>query len=339
METNKLPQGFKLVPGEPMYAVNENGAVYNTKLKRLAPQNKVLGYLYTSYNTGADDGYKTKNWRVHRLVALTWIPIPQWLIDSGKPIQVNHKDGDKTNNKVSNLEWVDASGNQRHAVETGLTNHRRVKAKNLKTGEEVSYSSAHDCARKHGMVEKKLIKLLNHKHAGKITKDWWAFQYEDLEWPEIKPEEIMESRVDYLTGLWCATKDGKSVMASTLLLLCETIGVKHHSVQPEVRSDGGVYRAVGYEWKYIDFPERRLFVEALYSKKKPMFRPVRRVKVYDVASPGLVTYFTSMRKAQMATGVLVNVISYAIANKGGRHGNWVFAYDVYEPKSGRPKRA
>ena len=51
---------------------------------------------------------------VHRLVAETFIPNPKHLPE------VNHKDGNRSNNTVENLEWVDSKGNSIHAVQTGL---------------------------------------------------------------------------------------------------------------------------------------------------------------------------------------------------------------------------
>lgn len=68
------------------------------------------GYLVINLNKGGD----AKTLKVHRLVAISFLGI----ID-GKN-EVNHIDGDKKNNIVSNLEWVNSSENQIHAFKIGL---------------------------------------------------------------------------------------------------------------------------------------------------------------------------------------------------------------------------
>ena len=60
------------------------------------------------------DNGKVKKYLLHRLVAICFIPNPDGLAE------VNHKDGDKLNNHVDNLEWVSRHQNQQHAFETGL---------------------------------------------------------------------------------------------------------------------------------------------------------------------------------------------------------------------------
>lgn len=90
-----------------MYRIYEDGSVHSGKLDILLSQR-------TNPN-----GYKVvtldkEQLLVHRLVALHFIPNPY------QHPQINHKDGDKTNNHVSNLEWASASMNAQHALQTGL---------------------------------------------------------------------------------------------------------------------------------------------------------------------------------------------------------------------------
>ena len=73
------------------------------------------GYVYVYL---CNDG-KDINMRVHRLVAEAFIPNPNNLP------QVNHKDGNKINNRVDNLEWCTASENIRHAYKNGLRNKKK----------------------------------------------------------------------------------------------------------------------------------------------------------------------------------------------------------------------
>ena len=75
---------------------------------------------------------KSKNFSVHRLVASLFIH------NADAKLFVNHKNGIKKNNEVTNLEWVTTSENQKHAYETGLQpkNFRtKRKVKCIETGE------------------------------------------------------------------------------------------------------------------------------------------------------------------------------------------------------------
>ena len=74
---------------------------------------KEKGYCRVSLNNG--NGKISK--RVHRLVAEAFIPNPE-----NKP-EVNHKDGNKLNNCVSNLEWCTNKENIEHSIRTGLKKH------------------------------------------------------------------------------------------------------------------------------------------------------------------------------------------------------------------------
>ena len=66
-----------------------------------------------------DDNQKPKTMRVHRLVAEAFIDNPHNLP------QVNHKDGNKMNNTVDNLEWISNYDNMQHAIKTGLINQEQ----------------------------------------------------------------------------------------------------------------------------------------------------------------------------------------------------------------------
>ena len=90
------------------YIIYEDGNLWSKHYKRYM----VASIQRDSYSTYKVDG---KTVKVHRLVAKSYIPNPQ-----NKP-EVNHKDGNKQNNHVSNLEWVTSSENGLHSYKLGLS--------------------------------------------------------------------------------------------------------------------------------------------------------------------------------------------------------------------------
>lgn len=92
----------------------------------LKPQPNSKGYLRVQLRWEGKHEVKF----VHRLVAEAFVPNPE-----NKP-QVNHKDGNKQNNRADNLEWVDNSTNQRHGRALGLINSLKGEANHSKLTEE-----------------------------------------------------------------------------------------------------------------------------------------------------------------------------------------------------------
>ena len=92
--------------GKKGYAEWLKASVYKNITGRIKP--------YYTYRVTLVKGGARKTLRISRLVALTYLPNSQNLP------QINHKDGNTSNNHVDNLEWASASSNMSHAVENRL---------------------------------------------------------------------------------------------------------------------------------------------------------------------------------------------------------------------------
>lgn len=107
---------------------------------------------------------------VHRLVAEEYLDNPRGLRE------VNHKDGDKANNHVDNLEWVSSSRNKVHAVETGLRTLKSVSQHGLDGALIRAYPSAKSAEGITG-INRKLIR--GCCNGSKKTSHGFIWRYED----------------------------------------------------------------------------------------------------------------------------------------------------------------
>lgn len=110
----------KKIEGFDGYLIDDLGNVYSLKRKKLILRTPRDSFGY--YRIGLWDKGRCKHKFVHRLVAEAFILNPE-----NKP-QINHKDGNKKNNCVTNLEWSTSSENVKHAF--------RVLGKSPRRGEE-----------------------------------------------------------------------------------------------------------------------------------------------------------------------------------------------------------
>ncbi len=133
-----------------IYTIHSNGQVYSNKSKKFLKPIIENGY----YRVGLSFNGKSKTYKLHRLIAECFIEKVE-----GKT-QVNHKDCNKLNNDVSNLEWCNNSENQLHAYKYGLnvSVHKKV-VLDIETG--VFYDSATELANLLSMNKVTLIGRLN----------------------------------------------------------------------------------------------------------------------------------------------------------------------------------
>lgn len=107
-----------------LYTINDNGEIFSDISGKMKTRNKG-NTEYQIINFMTQEG-KKKTYRVHRLVMMAFKPIED--MDN---LEVNHMDGDKKNNALSNLEWCSASENQKHAFRIDLQRARKGEKSNF----------------------------------------------------------------------------------------------------------------------------------------------------------------------------------------------------------------
>ena len=156
---------------EGLYSITSCGKVWSHRRNKfLKPRVQRDGYLLV--NLIKDK--KQITFQLHRLVAMAYLPNPQNL-----PC-INHKDENKKNNNINNLEWCDHQYNskyyfERHAQNTGRTigmNGKKIIC--VETGE--IYPSINFAARELGIDQGTLSKVVNKKD-GRQTAKGYHFEY------------------------------------------------------------------------------------------------------------------------------------------------------------------
>ena len=100
------------------YYITEEGRCFNEKTNKFL-KGQIMKNGYLSYQITLPSGEK-KRLYAHRLVAQAFLE------EKKDKKEVNHKDGNKLNNYIDNLEWVNSSENKIHAIKNGLRKYSHV---------------------------------------------------------------------------------------------------------------------------------------------------------------------------------------------------------------------
>ena len=146
------------IPNYTMYMISHMGDIYSKNRKRLI-STITIPSGYKKIKLKSDDGI-FKDIYVHVLIAMTYLNYTP----TNRYIVINHKDGIKTNNHITNLEIISQRENMVHSVKLNHNNIFRKGVYYMKEGELVEFASAKEASLATKIDHSSIIKSCkNHK--------------------------------------------------------------------------------------------------------------------------------------------------------------------------------
>lgn len=183
-------EAFRLIPGFENWCVTKVGKIFDAKTGKKIRLYQYGDRLFASYPTDVAN----KLVAVHRAVALAWVEND----DPHQKTVVNHIDGNPLNNWYGNLEWTTPSGNNYHAVNTGLrSDNIPCKVRNFYTGEVREFASIAQACDFMGLLNSRTLESLRPRKFGALLADQFEFRLKDDPEPffyENRPYIISPSR-------------------------------------------------------------------------------------------------------------------------------------------------
>lgn len=202
--------------------VKQGNAEHFVKGRILKPQYNRSGYMYVYFRVNG----KGINKKVHRLIAECFLPNPDNLP------QVNHKDSDRTNNCVSNLEWCTSEYNIEYREKYGEALNRPVYAVNPKTFVVLQFRSQCEAARELGVRQGSIANVIAGRT--KIAGEYWFTEDKG----EIDKNELqkIKTHIKYRGKVFAVNLKTREVsMFDSQTKAERALGINHQSIGLVVR--------------------------------------------------------------------------------------------------------
>jgi hypothetical protein len=313
IEENIKYPGFYNVPGINFLAISKDGIFINLITKNIIKlQKNKKGYIKLSVQVNN----KNYDYRAHRLIAITFIDKPdRHLNKSFNDLEVNHKDGNKENNSISNLEWVTSKENTQHAFDNDLIKIIRVIAKNIITNKEEYFQGIENCSRKFNIDPTALSKHLKSKNFGTITKNWYVFKIEDKsEWPILHDDDYVENSWYKVQGIWFAKNLSKDLVliSDTLKDLANILDFNYFKVKRFISKKQKDKTFFGWIFEYNKCPSSEHIKKIQKRKHKYKYK----IKVTNLKTKEIL-YFDKFTEVALFIETTTDNIYYAISFKKG----------------------
>lgn len=260
-------KGFYYIPGFSNYLINIKGEVYSLLNNIYMKINQSTGYKCVAHMTN-DNSDRISNCHIHRLLALTFIPIPEKCFVADKYYHLNahvhHKNGNKLNNAIdldnlygagTNLEWL--TPREHFKLEASLGNAGAIKLKPVKyknpiTGQIISYDSIIDCAHALKFSPSMLVCYLKLNKTYNL-QGYGQFKYADdnSDWIDTNQLEISDKAETRIIVKNLQT--GKFTEHQNQIEAAKFLGVKRYMINQRLYSPDKEVRNMplnGYMFKF-----------------------------------------------------------------------------------------
>lgn len=200
-------KGFYYIPGFSRYLINKEGVVLNAVTLK-EKQSHVAQGGYRQISITGEAGNSSRSIYIHRLLAFAFVPYPT----NVKELTVNHKDLNRLNNSIDNLEWATNSENINHRARARklylegknqidpideeylkfslkYSSGISIEAKDLVTKNVTRYVSINKASEALG-INAESIRLSLFPGAKRVLKGQYIFRKVNDPWPELSLEDV-----------------------------------------------------------------------------------------------------------------------------------------------------